>query len=357
MPTVFPQTLGQQQPAAPAFVDPYAAQIEAARARLNAAPPPMYTPEQVQQRRADNDRQYSLGLLGQLSGDAGLSDVGGQVFKQALAARQPKISERGVADPITGQFTYDPDYLRKQQEAVVQGLEAKSAAARASYDAARMAAQERAERQREHDETVRAMRGAAGGAAADARAARQDNQRFKLEDSMADDFRKEISKPQLVVQAHNGLKATAQRTDAASDIAFVYQYMKILDPTSVVREGEFATAQNAAGIPDRMRNAYNQALSGTRLNPKQRADMLGAAQRLAAEAEADIKTAAKRYQETARQRGLDLNSVTPGYYTPEPEAPVIDVGAALGRPPAPPRALPKSAPKPSGANRVVDAGW
>jgi hypothetical protein len=36
--------------------------------------------------------------------------------------------------------------------------------------------------------------------------------------------------------------------------------MKMLDPTSVVREGEFATAQNAASIPIKIVNMYNKAL-------------------------------------------------------------------------------------------------
>ena len=54
--------------------------------------------------------------------------------------------------------------------------------------------------------------------------------------------------------------------------------MKALDPTSVVREGEFANAQNSAGVPDRIRNYYNQLQRATRLNPEQRAEFLGVAQ-------------------------------------------------------------------------------
>jgi hypothetical protein len=38
----------------------------------------------------------------------------------------------------------------------------------------------------------------------------------------------------------------------------------------VVREGEFATAQNSAGLPDQVINAYNKALNGQRLAPAQR---------------------------------------------------------------------------------------
>lgn len=64
---------------------------------------------------------------------------------------------------------------------------------------------------------------------------------------------------------------------AAGDISMVFSFMKMLDPGSVVREGEFATAQNAAGVPDQVRNLWNRALSGTRLNDKQRKDFLNQA--------------------------------------------------------------------------------
>ena len=64
---------------------------------------------------------------------------------------------------------------------------------------------------------------------------------------------------------------------AANDMAMIFGYMKILDPGSVVREGEFANARNAAGVPDRVRNLYNQAKDGTMLNPDQRQAFLQSA--------------------------------------------------------------------------------
>ena len=59
---------------------------------------------------------------------------------------------------------------------------------------------------------------------------------------------------------------------AAGDLAMIFTYMKILDPTSVVREGEQATAQNAAGTPERIKNIYNRVLTGERLTEDQRKD-------------------------------------------------------------------------------------
>lgn len=69
------------------------------------------------------------------------------------------------------------------------------------------------------------------------------------------------------------LALTEGEGSAMGDLGLVFSYMKALDPGSVVREGEFATAQNAAGVPGKIRNLYNQLASGERLNPEQRRDM------------------------------------------------------------------------------------
>ena len=50
--------------------------------------------------------------------------------------------------------------------------------------------------------------------------------------------------------------------------------MKALDPSSVVREWEFATAQNAAWVSDQIRNQYNKIVTWERLNANQRNDFL-----------------------------------------------------------------------------------
>lgn len=56
----------------------------------------------------------------------------------------------------------------------------------------------------------------------------------------------------------------------AGDMALIFQYMKMLDPNSAVREGEYATAENSGSIPQSVRNYYNRAISGERLQPEQR---------------------------------------------------------------------------------------
>lgn len=337
----FPLTLGAlgaaPDAAMPAgFVDPYTAQKAALRARMEQQPQGL-SEEEIAKRRADNARQYQLGMLGVLSGDEGLGAVGGQVFKQALAARQPVMSEKGTLDPITGQFTYNPAYQRERDEAQLDKLEQATGTAYNTYQENRTKAQERAEQAAEARADRAATRQAVAAATAGNRSATQDARIWQLENSMADDFRKETSKAQATIAAHRGMQAVASRTDAASDVSLVYQFMKALDPGSTVREGEAAMAQNAAGIPDRVRNAYNNALRGTRLNPTQRAEFLGVAQRLAAQAEGEINEAAKRYRDTAKRRpGMDADSVVGGWgMAPAASAPAAPGKPAAGAPAAP----------------------
>ena len=66
----------------------------------------------------------------------------------------------------------------------------------------------------------------------------------------------------------------------ASDVALVFGYMKVLDPNSVVREGEFATAENTAGVSGKIRTLYNRALEGQRLTPEQRENFVLVAKNL-----------------------------------------------------------------------------
>jgi hypothetical protein len=95
--------------------------------------------------------------------------------------------------------------------------------------------------------------------------------------------------------------------------------MKMLDPGSVVREGEFATAQNAAGVPDRVMNLYNRILSGERLNKDQREAFKGQA--------AGLMTAAQKQEQIVRAgiermaTGYGLNTKNIFYEPAGPSSP------------------------------------
>jgi hypothetical protein len=118
-----------------------------------------------------------------------------------------------------------------------------------------------------------------------ARKARQEGRDVVAsERGLIGDYRKEFLGDAQVKDFKNVANATRQivtlaqgDNTAMGDIGLIFSYMKALDPGSVVREGEQASAQNAAGVPEQIRNAYNRLASGERLSPQQRTDMMNTA--------------------------------------------------------------------------------
>ena len=106
---------------------------------------------------------------------------------------------------------------------------------------------------------------------------------------------------------------SADDPSPAGDLALIFNFMKVLDPGSVVREGEFATAQNAGGIDERIRSLYNQVVDGTRLTETQRADFVDRAARLYQGAEEQYKGIATQYSTYATEAGLDPTRVIPDF--------------------------------------------
>jgi len=111
----------------------------------------------------------------------------------------------------------------------------------------------------------------------------------------------------FVVQrdAYGRIKSAGQDPSPAGDLAVLYGYMKLLDPGSTVREGEFATAQNSAGIPQRVAQTYNRILSGKRLATEQRADFLDRAERIFKSADSQYRRTRKEYSRLAIANKLD----------------------------------------------------
>jgi len=118
-------------------------------------------------------------------------------------------------------------------------------------------------------------------------------------------------------------KITAAEDTPAGDISLIFSYMKMLDPGSVVREGEFATAQNAAGVPDRVQNLYNQAINGQRLNDKQRSMFTNQAEKLYDASAVREKNVRDGLSRIGKGYGLNLDNV---FYQPggveKPQRPV-----------------------------------
>lgn len=129
------------------------------------------------------------------------------------------------------------------------------------------------------------------------------------------DFRKEFNKVSgdyiKVRDAHSRVAASLENPSAAGDLAAIFNYMKVLDPGSTVREGEFATAQNAAGVPDIVRAQFNRLKNGEFLTPKQRGDFLNRSGLLFNKQEEQYNKNREFYRGVAKRNGLDERNVIP----------------------------------------------
>jgi hypothetical protein len=98
------------------------------------------------------------------------------------------------------------------------------------------------------------------------------------------------------VAAYGRIISSAEKPSAAGDLALIFNYMKLLDPGSVVRESEFRTAEDASAwlqeseelgivIPRPVQTAIQKLETGQLLVPKARADFVDRSARLYSQAE------------------------------------------------------------------------
>lgn len=91
----------------------------------------------------------------------------------------------------------------------------------------------------------------------------------------------------------------------AGDVSLIFAYMKLLDPTSVVRESEQSIAQNATSLPGQLQNYATQVANGKRLNPQQRAEFRQAAETIFSQYQTQQKQIDDLYSRFSMQYGVD----------------------------------------------------
>lgn len=100
-----------------------------------------------------------------------------------------------------------------------------------------------------------------------------------------------------ISQAYRKIEAAPET--AAGDMSRIFGYMKILDPGSTVREGEYASAENARGVPSSVMAQYNKVLTGQRLTPQQRTEFTQSAGDLVNSQKQQFETQKKYYSDVA----------------------------------------------------------
>lgn len=114
-------------------------------------------------------------------------------------------------------------------------------------------------------------------------------------------------------EAHSRILKSSTDPSAAGDVALVYNYMKMLDPGSTVMSGEYATAANAAGVPDRIRAKLNAVIDGQKLAPAQRADFVNRAGMLFNGATDNYNQQVNQYRSLAEQYSYNPDRIAKPY--------------------------------------------
>lgn len=115
---------------------------------------------------------------------------------------------------------------------------------------------------------------------------------------------------QIRVMAYNQLQALAKNTPSgANDLAIVVSYAKLLDPGSVVREGEVEVIRNTGGLPNWLVAQYNKLQDGGLMSEKQRQNILTASRTTVAAVRERGQTLFNRYRKIAEAAGYEPSRV------------------------------------------------
>jgi hypothetical protein len=130
---------------------------------------------------------------------------------------------------------------------------------------------------------------------------------------------------QHVTEAYSKIQKATEKPTPAGDMSIIYGYMRMQDPNSTVREGEFKQAGDSGSLPTKIQVYYNKLKSGERLTPEQRADFLGQARKMHAAQMEIQKKLETQYSDRATRAGLLPKDVVTdfsgGYQTGDPDAP------------------------------------
>jgi hypothetical protein len=144
-------------------------------------------------------------------------------------------------------------------------------------------------------------------------------EKSEQEQSLRKEYSGLTSNYRKIRDSYSTIIASVEDPSAAGDLSLIFSYMKLLDPTSVVREGEQASAQNATGTPNQIRNLYNKVIDGTRLNEEQRSDFLDRAEKLFSIASNNNIVTENAFKKLAKSQNLDPENVVIDFSQPEPK--------------------------------------
>jgi len=144
------------------------------------------------------------------------------------------------------------------------------------------------------------------------------NQLNSAESALRKEFTKDTQDFEKIQQFKKQI-TNAPNTGAGA-LSAVFGFMKLLDPNSVVRPSEQASAENAGGVPARLRSIWNRALRGG-MGEELMAEFRAEAERIYGDRLKRYNRRYERYEGIAKRRGMDpLNVLPRRQEEPEPRS-------------------------------------
>lgn len=97
---------------------------------------------------------------------------------------------------------------------------------------------------------------------------------------LADGYVKDTQQYRLRLDGMERIRGAKEDGTGPSDIDIIFAYMKVLDPISVVREGEAEAVRSSGSLDQRTRAWFENVMSGGSFEPEQRRQILQAATRV-----------------------------------------------------------------------------
>lgn len=145
--------------------------------------------------------------------------------------------------------------------------------------------------------------------------------------SRATTLRKEITSSiplrqyQQALPNYQGMVDAAGRDTKAADLNLVYGFAKMLDPDSVVREGEAVMVKNTASLPDWLQGYISQVNGGAALKPDTRKALMSEAYGRVKAYEDAARRAADRFGPIIDRAQLNRADVLPQFIDVQPWQP------------------------------------
>lgn len=148
-----------------------------------------------------------------------------------------------------------------------------------------------------------------------------DAQGFTQANALRDEFGKLTADFRVVQSAFENIRSAAKANDGAGDMSLLYSYVKLLDPTSVVRESEFATAAASGSFGERVQGAVARVLSGARMPETLRDSFIREAKNLYGNQRKAHDSIADQYERLAKRFNIEPDKVVTRFARPQEDEP------------------------------------